>query len=314
MRNLKEKSRLLVLCLPAILLLNGISLAGGHGGHHISGGFHGRSFSSRFSPFYGGIPFIIGPYSYGSNDYYTYHSRYDNFPYSTGSRYDNFPNPSSYDNYQSRYDNFPYSSQAQSPQPQGNTYNNSNNTYNYTYNYYGGAEGSTAQYGSVSSRSASPQKSEVGIYYENGVVAFKDGHYAAAADNFQRAIRQANKFMPLAYTQALFANGNYTGAAEQLRLAIDKYSPENDRILFPGFLYPSNLILLNQIEKLRGQADINSDLQLLVGYQLFGVKKFDDAAAYLNKAKTNPVNEPAAAKLLSMMKKAVTTGPLAINK
>jgi hypothetical protein len=220
--------------------------------------------------------------------------------FDTRSRYDNFPNPSNYDDYRSRYDNFPYSSQAQSSPPQGNTYNY------YTYNYYGSAEGSAAQYGSTPYQRSTPQKSEVGIYYENGAVAFKDGDYAAAAENFQHAIRQANKFMPFAYTQSLFAGENYTQAIEQLRLAIGKISPENDSILFPSFLYPSNQILLTQVEKLRRQANTDSDLQLLVGYQLFGVKKMDEAVTFLNKAKSNSVNEPAATKLLLMIEKTRT--------
>jgi hypothetical protein len=319
MRNVKEISRFLALCLLPILLLSNISLArmsgfgghhtsgfGGHhmsgfGGHRISGGFHhsGRFFNSRFQPFYG-IPVVIGSYGYQSNDYYTYHSRYDNFPRTTDSRYDNFPYPSNNDNYRSRYDNLPYSSQAQSSPPQGNTY-----AY-YTYNYYGGTESSTAKYGSTPYQRSTPQKSEVGIYYENGVAAFKNGDYSAAAENFQHATRQANKFMPFAYTQALFANGNYTQAAGQLRTAIDKLSPENDNILFPSFLYPSNQILLTQIEKLRRQTSSDSDLQLLVGYQLFGVKKMDEAVAFLNKAKLNSVNEPAATKLLLMIEKTRT--------
>ena len=304
MQNVRKHLRLLAFGLLAIMLLGDISSAamGGFGGHGMRGrfGHSARFFNSSFGMPYSnfqGIPIIMGDYQ--SNDYYTYHSRYDNFPYTTDSRYDNSPNPA-----QSRYNTQP---------PQGNTYSNNNNTYTYTYNtynYYGGDEGSAAKYGSSAYQRPTQQKSEVGIYYENGVTAFKNGDYAAAAKNFQNAIRQANKFMPLAYTQALFANGNYAPAAEQLRLAINKLSPENDKILFPSFLYPGNTVLLSQIETLRKNADTNSDFQLLVGYQLFGVKKFADAAAFLNKAKSNPINEPAATKLLLMMKKAVTNGPL----
>ena len=172
-----------------------------------------------------------------------------------------------------------------------------------TYNYFSGTEYSAAQNYSSTYRRQLPQKTEVGIYYGDGVAAFKDGDYAEAAKNFQRAIRPANKFMPLAYTQALFADKNYAQAAEQLRLALDRFSPENNSLLFPRFLYPSDQILLTQIEKLRGQAGSNSDLQLLVGYQLFGVKKMDEAVKFLNKAKSNSVNEPAATKLLLMIEK-----------
>lgn len=297
MRSLKKKSRLLVLCLSAILLSGGISLASGHVGHHFSGSFHysGGLFYRGFQPYYSIFPYPLAvyPYYYQYGAYFDTTSRYDNFPYSTGSRYDNFG---------------PFQSQQYTPQLQSNTYNNNNNTYNYTYNYYGSSENSSSQYGAAS-RSPSPQKSETGIYYENAVNAFKNGDYAAAAENFKNAIRQANKFIPLAYTQALFANGNYPEAVEQLRLALDKYS-DSDSILFPSFLYPSNQILRNQIEKLRSQVNENPDLQLLIGYQLFGIKKMDDAAAYLNKAKSNPADQAAATKLLSMMKKAVTTGPV----
>jgi tetratricopeptide (TPR) repeat protein len=295
MANVKKYTRLSVFCLLTITLLADISVARMGGGFlRCRGGFHHsmRFFNPRFGPFYSnfqGIPLIIGPYDYQSNDYYTYHSRYDNFPNTTGSRYDNFP----------------YSSQVQSPPSQGNTYNNY--TYNYTYNYYGGTEGSTAQYGSSAHQRQLPQKTEVGIFYENGVTAFKNGNYAEAAKNFQCAIRPANKFMPLAYTQALFADKNYAQAIEQLRLALDKLSPEKNSILFPRFLYPNDQILLTQIDKLCELAGSDSDLQLLVGYQLFGVKKMDEAVKFLNKAKSNSVNEPAATKLLLMIEKAKTT-------
>jgi hypothetical protein len=176
-----------------------------------------------------------------------------------------------------------------------------------TYNYFGGTEDSAAQNDPPAYQRQLPQKTEVGIFYGDGVTAFKNGDYAEATKNFQRAIRQANKFMPFAYTQALFADENYAQATEQLRLALDKLSPENDSILFPKFLYPSDQILLTQIEKLREQAGSDSDLQLLVGYQLFGVKKMDEAVEFLNKAKSNSVNELAATKLLLMIEKTKTT-------
>ncbi len=300
----KGYKRLLVFCLLVFTLCADTSFArrcGSRCGPSACRGGRGGSFYPFHSRFQFPLILIGFPYDYQYYDYNRYYSRYDNFPHTTGSRYDNFPYPSNYDNYQSRYDNFPYSSQAQSSPPQGNTYNY------YTYNYYGGSEGSAAQYESPVYQRQLPQKTEVGIFYENGVTAFKNGNYAEAAKNFQRAIRPVNKFMPLAYTQALFADENYAQATEQLRLAIDKFSSENDSILFPGFLYPSNQILLTQIEKLRGQAGFDSDLQLLIGYQLFGVKKMDEAVKFLSKAKLNPVNKPAATKLLLMIEKTKTT-------
>jgi hypothetical protein len=209
--------------------------------------------------------------------------------------------PYDYDGYYSRYDVLYPPPQVQSLQPQGNTYNYC------TFNYFNGTEDSATQNDPPAYQRQLPQKTEVGIFYGDGVTAFKNGDYAEAAKNFQRAMRQANKFMPFAYVQALFADEDYTEATEQLRLALDKLSPKSDRILFPIFLYPSDQILLTQIEKLREQACSNSDLQLVIGYQLFGVKKMDEAAEFLNKAKSNSVNELAATKLLLIIKKTKTT-------
>jgi tetratricopeptide (TPR) repeat protein len=293
MAKSKGYKRLLVFCLLVFILCDGTSFASrGVGRCGPPAGWRGTSFTSRGVSRYGpsvgwGVtrfqpyPIIIGfPYDYQYYDYDRYYNRYDVL---------------------GRYDILYPSSQVQALSPQGNIYNYC------TYNYFGGTEDSAAQNNPPAYQRQPPQKTEVGIFYGDGVTAFKNGNYAEAAKNFQRALRQANKFMPLAYTQALFADENYAQATKQLRLALDKLSPENDSILFPKFLYPSDQILLTQIEKLREQAGSDSDLQLLVGYQLFGVKKMDEAVEFLNKAKSNSVNELAATKLLLMIEKTKTT-------
>jgi hypothetical protein len=315
MAKLKEYKRLLVFCLVVFILCDGTSFARRGGGRcgppaGRRGGSYARRGASRCGPPAGRRgssfarrgrsrcgppagrrcgpsrgraatcpqpqPIIVGlDYGYPYYDYDGYYSRYDVL----------YPPP-----------------QVQSLQAQGNTYNYC------TFNYFNGTEDSATQNNpSAYHQRQLPQKTEVGIFYGDGVTAFKNGDYAEAAKNFQRAMRQANKFMPFAYVQALFADEDYAEATEQLRLALDKLSPESDRILFPIFLYPSDQILLTQIEKLREQAGSDSDLQLVVGYQLFGVKKMDEAVEFLNKAKSNSVNELAATKLLLIIEKTKTT-------
>lgn len=210
--------------------------------------------------------------------------------------------------------------------------------YNYTRYYYYGtypyywymSDSSTDQPGSYNNYNpydysndvqqpfayvAAPEKETAADkYFEYGVNAFADGDYDKAVVSFYRAENGASEDMilPFAYIQALFADGNYLKAVQQLRQTLAKQPAGQQWVFFPRGLYTDAQVLTAQINELIGQASADSDLQLLAGYQLLGMQKLDQASEYLNKAKEDKYNEAAAAKLLDLIQNLRTANRVAI--
>jgi len=144
--------------------------------------------------------------------------------------------------------------------------------------------------------------------FEAAVKAFEVGDYNAATTRFHDAMQLAPEdiVMPFAYTQALFAGGRYQEAAEALREALLKSSPEQEGVFYPRGLYSDESVLNKQIEQLAEvvrQNPVDALLRLLLGYQLLGTGKLDESAGQLENARLNSHTSQAAALLIDVLEK-----------
>ena len=189
----------------------------------------------------------------------------------------------------------------------------------YTYNYY--YNGSTlasadvpaaTDFGNSIVQSRQPDEplpeSLADKYFDEGVSAFEDGSFFAAAESFAEAARLApnDMILPFAHSQALMASEQYARAAEVLRIALLKTKPDNRGVFYPRGLYADDETVLKQVETLAEETQKqfnNADLQLLLGYQLLGLGKIDEAAGPLERARTEPVNAIPADILLDLLNK-----------
>jgi tetratricopeptide (TPR) repeat protein len=145
-------------------------------------------------------------------------------------------------------------------------------------------------------------------YFEEGVKAFEEGDYAAAAQIFAEAMYLAPEDMvlPFAYAQALFANGQYSEAAQALRSALQNISAEAEGVFYPRGLYTEEDLLFEQIDLLSEVAELYSsdaDIQLLLGYHLLGIGEIDEAFEPLHQASLDLNNKDAAAILLDLLER-----------
>ena len=189
-------------------------------------------------------------------------------------------------------------------------------TYNYYYNDNAVADSQNPDYqyyGSIT-RQAPAQPSEPTLadtYFEEAVDAFEKGNYDTSIEKFSNAMALApdDMVLPFAYSQALFAAGRYSDAAQVLRAALEKTKPDQDGVFYPRGLYPNEDILLSQIDTLANEADtysFDADLQLLLGYQLLGLNDIDKAVVPLKKASLDLKNQQAADILLNLLSKIKT--------
>jgi tetratricopeptide (TPR) repeat protein len=191
----------------------------------------------------------------------------------------------------------------------------------YTYNYYTDADGNyqPAQtvnseiFENISEQTAEPQEATLAdVYFEEAVKAFEVAQYNTAALKFARAMELAPEDMvlPFAYAQALLASEQYSKAAEVLRGALEKASPEKEGVFFPRGLYPDEESLLKHIDRLAERAaqfSFDADLQLLLGYQLLGIGQHDRAVEPLMNAGRDLNNAKAAGVLMELLEKIKTT-------
>jgi len=145
-------------------------------------------------------------------------------------------------------------------------------------------------------------------YFDEAVKAFEAGNYAMAVAKFAGAMELApdDVILPFAYCQALFASEKYTEAAEVLRAALARVSPEKEGVFYPRGLYTEDAVLFEQIDRLAEKAELYSfdgDLQLLLGYHLLGIGETDAAVEPLRLANQDLENASSAAVLLSLAEK-----------
>ena len=206
---------------------------------------------------------------------------------------------------------------------QGGTYNY------YTYNYYNDdnvvGSASSQVIGGIQTvdhntfadireklaQQAAEEPAEVTLadmYFEDAVKAFEADNYDAAIEKFAEAMALApdDIILPFAYSQAFFAKEQYSEAAEVLRGTLVNVSPEKEGIFYPRGLYPDDDALFEQIDRLAEKAEVYSfdaDLQLLLGYQLLGIGKLDEAVGPLQRAGRDMENAVAATTLLNVLEK-----------
>jgi len=192
----------------------------------------------------------------------------------------------------------------------------------YTYNYYNEGDGgyqpaqtvvNSEIFENLAEQTAEPQEATLAdVYFEEAVKAFEVAQYNTAALKFARAVELApeDMILPFAYAQALLASQQYSKAAEVLRGALAKVSPEKEGVFFPRGLYPDEESLLKQIDRLAERAaqfSFDADLQLLLGYQLLGIGQHDSAVEPLMNAGRDLENAKAAAVLMELLEKIKTT-------
>ena len=188
----------------------------------------------------------------------------------------------------------------------------------YTYNYYTDGNGgyqpaqtivNSEIFENMAEQTAEPQEPTLAdVYFEEGVKAFEVAQYNTAAMKFAKAMELApeDMILPFAYAQALLASRQYSKAAEVLRGALAKVSPEKEGVFFPRGLYPDEESLLKQIDMLAERAaqfSFDADLQLLLGYQLLGIGQHDRAVEPLMNAGKSLENAKAAAVLMQLLEK-----------
>jgi len=144
--------------------------------------------------------------------------------------------------------------------------------------------------------------------FEAGVKSFEAGNYAEAIAWFHNALELApdDIVLPFAYVQAFFANDEYKKAAEVLRTTLSEAPPEEEGVFYPRGLYPDDNVLNGQIKQLSRAVRLNpfdANLQLLLGYQLLGMGRLDEAAEPLQKAQQDSDNHQAATLLMSLLEK-----------
>ncbi len=199
-------------------------------------------------------------------------------------------------------------------------------TYNYyTYNYDG--ETIDAETGALTSVDADtfadvrerlakePEaETEADRLFDEGVKAFEAGDYDKAADKFADAGRldPDDMILPFAHVQALFADEEYTKAAKALRQALAQLPQDQQEVFFPRGLYQDQETLLEQIAALAvkaGSYSFGGDLELLLGYQLLGTGRLDEAQELLVEIESDSKNAAAAETLLVLSERIRTPAP-----
>lgn len=201
-------------------------------------------------------------------------------------------------------------------------------TYNYyTYNYYGqqdtgagysdtGSSGVVDHTTSADMREKLAKQQAAGpaaetladTLFDEGVKAFEKCSYEEAGEKFAKAMELApeDMILPFAYGQALFAEGRYNEAADMLRIALAKVSPDKQGVFYPRGLYVDENLLIEQIDRLAQEAaksPSDTNLQLLLGYHWLGIGEAEKCIEPLTTAKQDNRNLAAATVLLDLAEK-----------
>lgn len=184
----------------------------------------------------------------------------------------------------------------------------------YNYYYYGGRAPQQDVIGPAKEKidkdpPAEPaEETKADRDFDKAVKAFESADYGDAAKKFHEAMQLSpdDIVLPFAHVQALFANGQYDSAAQALREALVKASPEKEGVFYPRGLYTDEAILQKQIEQLERAVRLSpgdADLELLLGYQLLGTGKLDEASEHLQSAELSGNNSQAATVLMKLLGK-----------
>jgi thioredoxin-like negative regulator of GroEL len=149
---------------------------------------------------------------------------------------------------------------------------------------------------------------KVNRYLQDIANAFSNEDYDGAVRRATEGLRiePKNVVLPFVYSQALFARKQYSNAAGVLRKVLMKVDVEQQGVFYSLGFYRDKTVLDRQIEMLseavRADSD-NAGFQLVLGYQLLGVGKYDQALEALKVARKDYVNKEAAEVLMQILKK-----------
>jgi Tfp pilus assembly protein PilF len=148
--------------------------------------------------------------------------------------------------------------------------------------------------------------SETDKLFDEAVKAFESQDYAGAAEKLRTAVRMEpnDVVLPFAYAQTLFAMTEYEKAAAVLYTALTEMGPKKQDVFYPRGLYKDEAVLDGQIKNLQRAVLMdpqNAEMQLLLGYQLLGTGKYDEAKAPLNAAARNARTATPAQALISLL-------------
>jgi tetratricopeptide (TPR) repeat protein len=139
--------------------------------------------------------------------------------------------------------------------------------------------------------------------------AFVLGNYDRAIVRAQQALKQMpdNTMLRFTYSQTLFADGRFQNAAITVRSTLEMMAQTGQQdVFYPMSLYPDQTTLSQQIDRLIVAINAkphDASLKLLLGYQLLGVGRIDEAVGYLQKASQDTINEKAALYLVKVSSK-----------
>lgn len=138
---------------------------------------------------------------------------------------------------------------------------------------------------------------------------FAAGDYATAVSKarFAATTMPDDPVLGFVFSQSLFANGEYRRAAKVLRATLAKTDVTRQGVYFPAGLYTNQDVLTGQIAKLRSIVEVDpadADAQLVLGFQLLGLEKYDEAKQVLETAQDDYANTSAAKLLIAVTEQA----------
>jgi thioredoxin-like negative regulator of GroEL len=159
---------------------------------------------------------------------------------------------------------------------------------------------------------ADAQQTGIDRHLDNIAEVFAAGDFDKALLLAKEAVDEEpdSAALRLLYSQTLFATEKHAYAAVVLRYALAQIQRQQQDLSYPIGFYPDESALNAQIDNLARKAKDNpdrADLQLLLGYQLLGVHKFDQAELPLQKARDDVINADAARMLIDVLQNASQT-------
>ncbi|MBE0536311.1 MAG: tetratricopeptide repeat protein [Phycisphaerae bacterium] len=147
----------------------------------------------------------------------------------------------------------------------------------------------------------SPQpETSADMCFEQAVQLFAQGKYEQAVFKLRVAmiLEPEDVVLPFAYSQALFATGDYDAASAALSATLETMKRQDqETVYYPRGLYEDEKVLHTQIAALAEAVRKNpekADYQLLLGYQLLGSGRVDEAITPLHETlESNVANAPA---------------------
>lgn len=146
--------------------------------------------------------------------------------------------------------------------------------------------------------------------FDQAVQAFLQKDYDQAVLKFRVAmiLEPDDMILPFAYSQALFAQGEYNAAVGALRAALNQLPQDEDKqtVFYPRGLYEDDNVLNAQADALLAALvndPTNPDLNLLYAYHMLGLGQIDKVANPLAIAAVDPANQIAVEVLTNLLEK-----------